>query len=99
MAFGIDRKEILRWKNEINAGKIAFLTHYWIDNRFPGCTTVTKVGCKNVDQLISWGEPYGLMPQWIDHKLNYPHFDLFGEKQSEILRKEKQWEQIERFRL
>lgn len=54
MAFGITRKELTEWKKEIDQGKIAYLTHYWLDERFPGINTVTKVGCKDIEQLIEW---------------------------------------------
>ncbi|WP_318502611.1 hypothetical protein [Bacillus sp. T3] len=89
MAFGIKRKELLEWKQKVSEGKIAFITHYWIDDRFPECKTVTKVGCSDLDKLISWGKQYGLRPEWIDGRnIQYPHFDLLGEKQKEILLKE-----------
>lgn len=89
MAFGISRKELNDWKETISKGEIAFLTHYWLDERFPGCTTVTKVGCNDLDKLEEWGRKYGLLPEWIDRrKPQYPHFDLFGEKQESILRME-----------
>ncbi|MBP2077759.1 hypothetical protein [Oceanobacillus polygoni] len=99
MAFGIKRSELIAWKEKVTNGEIDFLTHYWIDERFPGCNTVTKVGCSDLDKLIAWGECYGLQEEWIHQDDTYPHFDLFGERQSKILRKENQWEQIERFKL
>ncbi|TFJ94755.1 hypothetical protein [Lentibacillus salicampi] len=99
MAFGINRNELKRWKAEVAHGRISFLTHYWIDDRFPGCDTVTKVGCNDLDKLTAWGKRHNLNPAWIDADKDYPHFDLFGEKQASILRKEKQWGQIERFDL
>lgn len=55
MAFGLKRQDLLQWKREVRSGNIAFLTHYWQDPRFPGCNTVTKVGCSDVKKLISWG--------------------------------------------
>ncbi|WJY28102.1 MULTISPECIES: hypothetical protein [Sporosarcina] len=79
MAFGINRNELKTWKADVQAGKIAFLTHYWLDDRFPGCKTVTKAGCTDVKKLIEWGRRYGLKPEWIDYKKDFPHFDLFGE--------------------
>lgn len=89
MAFGIKRNDLKNWKENIDNGEIAFLTHYWIDDRFPDCTTVTKVGCSDLNKLISWGEKYGLRAEWIhDRKDGYAHFDLLGEKQREILQKE-----------
>lgn len=89
MAFGIKRKELVEWKKKVSEGKIAFITHYWIDERFPECKTVTKVGCCDIEKLISWGKQYGLRPEWIDGRnIQYPHFDLLGKVQKEILLKE-----------
>ncbi len=99
MAFGIDRKELNHWKEQVKNGEIAFLTHYWLDDRFPDCNTVTKVGCNDVEKLKAWGRKHGLSDEWIDYKTNYPHYDLFGEYQRKILRREKIWDQIERFNL
>lgn len=87
MAFGIKRHEIREWKRKIDAGEIAFLTHYWLDDRFPGCKTVTKVGCHDLDRLADWGKRYGLEKEWIHYRPDgYSHFDLIGERQREILR-------------
>ena len=89
LAFGISRKELLEWKSKIDQGEIAFLTHYWIDDRFPGCKTVTKVGCNDLQKLTHWGKQYGLKPEWIDQRKNgYSHYDLLGQKQIDILVKE-----------
>ncbi|GIO26259.1 hypothetical protein [Ornithinibacillus bavariensis] len=99
MAFGLKRQDVKKWKASIDSGEIAFITHYWLDDRFPGCTTVTKVGCKDINALVAWGKKYGLQPSWIHRDEKYPHFDLFGERQKEILLKEGQWEQINRFKL
>lgn len=99
MAFGLKREELKSWKKQVESGEIAFLTHYWLDSRFPGCTTVTKVGCKNLAKLVHWGEKYHLDPKWIHHDDNYPHFDLFGDRQKEILTKEGVWDQIKKFNL
>ncbi|OEH92482.1 hypothetical protein [Bacillus solimangrovi] len=99
MAFGISRKELKRWKTKVSNGEIAFLTHYWLDDRFPGCNTVTKVGCVNVDKLAEWGKQYGLKREWIDWREDYPHFDLFGERQLSILQNEEQFDQIKHFNL
>lgn|SRR5690606_38561575 len=96
MAFGIKREELDRWKSEVTAGNIAFLTHYWIDERFPGCSTVTKVGCSDLEKLKLWGRQYGLRPEWLDLRGNYPHFDLFGDRQKSILEAENLLEQVER---
>jgi len=65
MAFGLKREEIHSWKTKVESGELAFLTHYWLDDRFPGCTTVTKVGCNNINILIEWGKQYELEPNWI----------------------------------
>ncbi|MCM3727493.1 hypothetical protein M3226_17595 [Neobacillus cucumis] len=89
MAFGINRNELNEWKKNIDQGKIAFLTHYWLDDRFPDCKTVTKVGCLDLDKLAEWGKKYGLKKEWIHHRQDgYSHFDLLGERQTEILEKE-----------
>lgn len=96
MAFGIKRTELIRWKLEVEAGNIAFLTHYWIDDRFPGCSTVTKVGCCDLVKLEEWGHQYGLKPEWLDLRGNYPHFDLFGDWQRSILEAEDLLEQVEK---
>lgn len=99
MAFGINRAELKQWKAKVRNGQIAFLTHYWLDDRFPGCNTVTKVGCNDVERLKAWGRQHGLREEWIDYKASYPHYDLFGEQQRKILEREGVWEQIERFNL
>lgn len=99
MAFGINRNELKAWKDKVEKGEIAFLTHYWLDDRFPNCDTVTKVGCCHIEKLESWGRQYGLKPEWIDHRNDYPHFDLFGDKQYDILQAEKKWDQIKKFGL
>ncbi|CDQ19621.1 hypothetical protein SAMN05192559_104154 [Halobacillus karajensis] len=99
MAFGVKREELRNWKSKVKNGEIAILTHYWLDERFPDCDTVTKVGCNNMKKLKEWGEGYGLAPEWIHKDPQYPHFDLFGDRQVRILRKEQCWEQIDRFRL
>ncbi|GKV68876.1 hypothetical protein NCCP2716_13740 [Sporosarcina sp. NCCP-2716] len=99
MAFGIDRKELKAWKQRVAAGEIAFLTHYWLDDRFPGCKTVTKAGCSDVDKLKAWGRNYGLKPEWIDYKEDFPHFDLFGKVELQALLDADLEEQAQRFRL
>lgn len=89
MAFGIKREQIKAWKNAIDRGEIAFLTHYWLDDRFPGCNTVTKVGCKDLQKLADWGHQYGLKKEWIHiRKDGYSHFDLIGEQEKRILKEE-----------
>lgn len=97
MAFGISRKELEAWKEKVRRGEIAFLTHYWLDDRFPNAKTVTKVGCANIEKLIAWGKKYGIPEKYIDRRSDYPHFDLFGEKQYEILKAENLLSQLERF--
>lgn len=99
MAFGITRRELQLWKEAVLREEIAFLTHYWEDKRFPDCSTVTKVGCANIVKLTEWGKKYNLLPEWIDLHGTYPHFDVFGHTQLEILREEQQFEHIERFLL
>lgn len=89
MAFGLKKKDIQKWKTKIDQGEIAFLTHYWIDDRFPGHKTVTKVGCNDMQRLIDWGKKHGLQPEWIhSRKDGYSHFDLIGEHQIKILQEE-----------
>ncbi|TYR79574.1 hypothetical protein FZC66_14885 [Priestia megaterium] len=97
MAFGLKREELDAWKEAVNQGEIAFLTHYWIDDRFPGATTVTKVGCSDMNKLIEWGKKYNIPAQYIDNRSGYPHFDLLGERQREILTKENKLNQLARF--
>jgi hypothetical protein len=99
MAFGISRKEMNAWKDKVSQGEIAYLTHYWLDSRFPGMTTVTKVGCADLVRLSKWCEQNGLNPRYIHHRADFPHYDLVGKKQKEILLQEQQWDQITRFRL
>lgn len=98
MAFGIGRKELLAWKEKVSKGEIAFLTHYWMDDRFPGCKTVTKVGCSNLQKLVQWGEKYFLRPEWIHRQEGFPHYDLLGEKQRKILKEENMLWQLENFK-
>lgn len=99
MAFGIRREELRQWQSDVQEGNIAFLTHYWIDERFPGAKTVTKVGCANLNKLKKWGEQYGLKPEWMHNDPRYPHFDLLGERQKQILKAEGMEEHIKRFKL
>lgn len=99
MAFGVTRHEVNQWKEQVKKEKIAFLTHYWYDPRFPKSRCVTKVGCSNLQKLINWGKKYELQPEWIDHKEDYPHFDLLGERQYRILRQEGFDSVIEKFKL
>lgn len=99
MAFGIRRNELELWKKKVINGEIAFLTHFWYDQRFPHHTTVTKVGCGDLDKLLAWGEKYQLRPEWVHQRDSFPHFDLLGEKQKEVLRQEGLMDHLERFHL
>lgn len=99
MAFGITRAELNDWKRLVSKGEIAFITHYWIDPKFPGYTTVTKVGCSDLEKLSAWCLSHRLNPKYIHRRAEYPHFDLIGPEQVRILREEGLWEQIERFNL
>ncbi|WP_079480085.1 hypothetical protein [Halobacillus salinus] len=99
MAFGLKREELKAWKESVKSGNISFLTHFWLDDRFPGCDTVTKVGCSDVPKLIEWGKQYGLKPEWIHRDPRFPHYDLFGNTQYRILQAENKKDQIERFNL
>ncbi|WP_413299336.1 hypothetical protein AA0X95_15555 [Bacillus sp. 1P10SD] len=88
MAFGIKRQEIIDWKRKIDRGEIAFLTHYWLDDRFPGAKTVTKVGCHDLEKLAAWGKQYGLKKEWIHLRPDgYSHFDLIGDRGNNVLQK------------
>lgn len=100
MAFGITRKELLDWKNSIDRGEIAFITHYWVDERFPNVKTVTKVGCMDLKRLAEWGKKHGLKREWIHiRKDGYSHFDLLGDRQREILEKEGKLDQLNWFEI
>lgn len=97
MAFGINKNELKKWKKQVKDNQISFLTHFWLDERFPKCDTVTKVGCANISTLAKWGEQYGLKKQWIHNRDQYPHYDLFGNIQKQILIKEQKITHLERF--
>ncbi|XOK63160.1 hypothetical protein ACJ7K1_08555 [Paenibacillus elgii] len=99
MAFGIKRKELVQWKEAVTRGEIAFLTHFWFDPRFPEFHSVTKVGCSDMKRLVAWCEANGLNPRYIHERESFPHYDLIGPKQIEILQKEGLGEHIERFKL
>ncbi len=99
MAFGVSRQELEVWKRTVLAGEIAFMTHYWYESRFPDCRTITKVGCANVQKLKAWCVRHQLNPHYIHYRERYPHFDLIGNRQREILLLEGLSEQIERFQL
>ncbi|GEL08220.1 hypothetical protein [Salisediminibacterium halotolerans] len=95
MAFGVTKRELYEWKQEARQGEIAFLTHFWYDERFPTCTTVTKVACSDVQRLISWGRQHGLHPDWIHIREDYPHFDLLGKTQREVLKRESREDKLD----
>lgn len=99
MAFGITRSELNQWKESVLRGEITYLTHYWLEPRFPGIKTITKVGCADLKTLTNWCLSHGLNASYIHKRDHYPHFDLIGPKQKEVLYKENQWEQINRFGL
>jgi len=99
MAFGISKQELQQWKLKVQQGDIAFLTHYWYDKRFPQYNTVTKVGCSDIQRLQDWCVSNGLNPDYIHYRLPYPHFDLIGPKQTELLHKYKLEDHISRFGL
>lgn len=99
MAFGINRQELNQWKQAVSRGEIAYLTHYWLDPRFPGIKTVTKVGCNDLARLEDWCLRHDLSPAYIHHRPPFPHFDLLGPKQRDILIQEQLWEQLNRFHL
>ncbi|WP_163653538.1 hypothetical protein [Listeria sp. PSOL-1] len=100
MAFGVTRSELEAFKQKASEGGIAILTHYWMDERFPNSETVTKVASSNLENLLEWGAKYDLPKSYIDFgHTGLPHYDLFGELQLRILKKEGKHEQIERFHL
>lgn len=99
MAFGINREELNIWKQQVKQGEIAFITHYWRDDRFPDMRTVTKVGCSNIDKLLAWGKKHGLSEKQLHPRSNYPHYDLFGEQQRNILLSHGKEQQLKRFKL
>lgn len=99
MAFGLKRIELKQWKQQVKNGEIAIITHFWLDDRFPDSTSVTKVGCSDLKKLKEWGKKYNLKPEWIDHKPEFPHYDLFQPYQLEVLKAEGKIDQIERFNL
>jgi hypothetical protein len=97
MAFGINRSQLIKWKSEVEAGQIAFITHFWLDSRFPDEKSVTKVGCSNLQKLILWGSRYGLKAEWIHERDTYPHFDLIGDKQRTIMEQEGRIKELQKF--
>ncbi|MGG1516844.1 hypothetical protein ABE504_15665 [Paenibacillus oryzisoli] len=99
MAFGISRDELNEWKSKCLQGEIAFLTHYWVEPRFPGVKTITKVGCCDLERLKEWCLANRLNPSYIHLRDKYPHFDLIGNKQIEILKREHLTDHLIRFKL
>ncbi|MDP5274994.1 hypothetical protein [Chengkuizengella axinellae] len=99
MAFGITKKELTEWKEKVSNGEIAYLTHYWFDPRYPNIKTVTKVGCNDIEKLSNWCKQHGVNPKYIHYRDKYPHYDLIGVKQKEILQKEGWVEHLQRFKL
>jgi hypothetical protein len=99
MAFGITRDELNQWKEAVSRGEIAFLTHFWFDPRFPAYNTVTKVGCSDLARLADWCSINGLPPKYIHNRSPFPHFDLIGPKQKDILLLNGLSEQLERFNM
>lgn len=51
----------------------------------------------DVAKLIQWGERYELRKEWIDRRSRYPHFDLFAERQRQVLQAEGLEGQLARF--
>ncbi|MDQ0257545.1 hypothetical protein J2S74_005003 [Evansella vedderi] len=96
MAFGVKRSELLQWKKKAREGEVAFLTHFWLDDRFPQYHTVTKAACSNREKLVQWGKQYGLKGEWIHDREDFPHFDLLGDRQREILMEEGLYDQLEK---
>jgi hypothetical protein len=99
MAFGISRTELTKWKQEVERGDISFLTHFWLDERFPSIHCVTKVGCQDIEKLAKWGASFGLKKEWIHIYKEYPHYDLMGETQLTILRHYGLEDHIKKFKL
>lgn len=99
MAFGITRAELAAWKAKVRQGEVSLLTHFWLHPRYPSIKTVTKAGCADLNALLTWGEPYELERKHLHLRNEFPHFDLIGDKQGEILAREGLWDQIIRFRI
>ncbi|WP_144483153.1 hypothetical protein [Bacillus pumilus] len=99
MAFGIKRSDLNAWKSAVQQGEMAFLTHYWLDDRFPHANTVTKAACQDMKHLIEWGKKHGLKKEWIHDRAGFPHFDLIGETQIRILQKERSLGNIQEYGL
>ena len=52
MAFGIKRSDLNAWKAAVQQGELAFLTQYWLDERFQHANTVTEAACQDMKQLV-----------------------------------------------
>ncbi|NJP37221.1 hypothetical protein [Alkalicoccus luteus] len=98
MAFGVTKQELAAWKHSVRSGKVAFLTHFWYDRRFPQYNTVTKAACSDRSRLIEWGLSYGLRETWIHEERYYPHFDLIGADEFRILQEEGELEKLLKLR-
>ena len=68
-------------------------------NDFRVVKPLRKPGALTLKNWVRWGERYGLKREWIDMRDDYPHFDLFGEHEREILVKEGLSAQLKRFDL
>ncbi|GAC43630.1 hypothetical protein PPOP_3029 [Paenibacillus popilliae ATCC 14706] len=53
--------------------------------------------CADMARLSVWCVEHGLNPRYIHARRPFPHYDLIGPRQREILRQEQQWDQLERF--
>jgi hypothetical protein len=99
LAFGIKRDELNAWKEAVTREETSYLTHYWFDPRFPDYRTVTKVGNANLEKLTQWCIQNGVNPRYIHNRPPFPHFDLIGPKQIEILLQANLQNHIDRFNL
>jgi len=99
MAFGVNRRELQDWKRQVELGEVAVMTHYWYDNRFPDNRTVTKVGCCNLERLADWCKANGLDPKYIHRRERYPHFDVIGPRQREVLERMGRHDLVDKFLL
>ena len=65
MAFGIKRNELNEWKRAVLNGEVAFLTHYWLDDRYPDVKTVTRKECRVSRKRKDRGQiPNALILEW-----------------------------------
>jgi len=89
----------MAWKAAVEQGELAYLTHYWHDERFPNYKTVTKVGCSDLSKLTAWCKQFHLDPKYIHYRDRYPHFDLLGPYQYEVQKQLGLYNHIERFHI